>query len=243
MGGYDATGNLKAAGQTYRQGTNDFFAGPLNNLASFPDVTSQTCQKYDRIWRVTKDEVIAFKETGIATRDIREWPGNGDASNGELEQLAPFEDLDGDGIYGGNDYPRYNFSGFPNDPNNPGRLLCDGYIYGDKTLFWVFNDVVLNHNTVYSTPCTYLPNHNTVYSTPCTHLLNHNTVYSTPCTHLLNHNIVLCTPCIHFLNRNIVHCTSCTHLPNLNTAYCTPCTHFTNHNAVHCTPCTYFTSH
>ncbi len=145
VGGYDANGNLKVAAQTYRQsGGNDFYAGPLSTSSSFPTVDAARCQKFDRHWRVTKDEVIAFVNEGVSTKDIREWPGNGDVANGELQFLAPFEDVNANGVYeyGSGDYPRYNLTGdFPPDPNNPGLSICDGYIYGDKTLWWVFNDV------------------------------------------------------------------------------------------------------
>src|SRR5690606_41439558 len=67
------------------------------------------CNQYDRLWSVTKQQVRDFIATGVATRDIREWPGNGDQSRGELPVLAPYEDVNGDGVYipDSGDYPRY----------------------------------------------------------------------------------------------------------------------------------------
>ena len=50
--------------------------------------------------------------------------------------LAPFYDKNGDGIYDPNDgdYPGYDLQ------NISTSVTCNNYIYGDKTLWWVFND-------------------------------------------------------------------------------------------------------
>jgi hypothetical protein len=145
IGGYDATGNLKVAGQTYRQqDANDFFTGPIGVQGGNLTTDVSICNQYDRIWSVTKQQVRDFITNGVATRDIREWPGNGDVSRGELLSLAPFEDVNGDGLYipDSGDYPRYLLSGqYEPDPNDPNKLACDGYIFGDQTLWWVFNDI------------------------------------------------------------------------------------------------------
>ena len=49
-----------------------------------------------------------------------------------MRDLAPFKDVDGNGIYNpsGGDYPDYNVTG--NDTTSE--------LYGDETLWWVFND-------------------------------------------------------------------------------------------------------
>ncbi|QQR94527.1 MAG: hypothetical protein IPJ93_11995 [Bacteroidota bacterium] len=69
--------------------------------------------------------------------------GNGDQSRGELQPLAPFEDVNGDGLYipDSGDYPRYLLSGEYPAPSDPNKLPCDDYIFGDQTLWWVFNDI------------------------------------------------------------------------------------------------------
>ena len=144
IGGYDATGNLKVAGQTYRQSdANDFFTGPIGVQGGNMTTDVSICNQYDRIWSVTKQQVRDFVSTGVATRDIREWPGNGDQSRGELQLLAPFEDVNGDGLYipDSGDYPRYLLSGEYPAPSDPNKLPCDDYIFGDQTLWWVFNDI------------------------------------------------------------------------------------------------------
>ncbi|HNR48897.1 MAG TPA: hypothetical protein PKN14_06575 [Bacteroidia bacterium] len=145
IGGYDATGNLKVAGQTYRQqDANDFFTGPIGVQGGNMTTDVAICNQYDRLWSVTKQQVRDFIATGVATRDIREWPGNGDQSRGELPVLAPYEDVNGDGVYipDSGDYPRYLLSGdYAPDPNDPNKLSCDDYIFGDQTLWWIFNDI------------------------------------------------------------------------------------------------------
>ena len=61
------------------------------------------------------------------------WPGNG--IDGDYQFLAPYYDANDDGEYNPNDgdYPKYDIDG---------DLDCneDDLIYGDQTLYWVFND-------------------------------------------------------------------------------------------------------
>lgn len=140
MGGLDPAGNLHVAAMTYRQTGNDYFPGPLDTASASTDNTR--CQLYDRMWKVNRSEVESF----IANRNdpnyvipavILEWPGNGNTATGEAHTLAPFHDVNGDGVYDplAGDYPRFNFSG----QNN-----CDNDLLGDQAIWWVFND---NGNT------------------------------------------------------------------------------------------------
>jgi hypothetical protein len=135
MGGVDAGGNIKIAAQTYRQTGDDMWPGAINKTNV--SIDASRCKFYDRHWKVTKAEVLDFIGGGAATKDIREWPGNGDVAYGEDQSLAPFFDNDQNGVYSSDagDYPYYNFSG--NYPNN----VCNDYIFGDETLWWVINDV------------------------------------------------------------------------------------------------------
>jgi len=103
MGAEDETGNLKIAATTYRKGPmgislDDFWPGPLND-----DGTTDTiqCANYDKIWSLTKAEIVDFKmdfEDGTLdmelTEDFLDWEG-------------PFIDEDGDGEYipANGDYP------------------------------------------------------------------------------------------------------------------------------------------
>jgi hypothetical protein len=130
IGGRDQSGNLKIAAQTYRQSGSDFWPGPIDNSAM---TTSSVCLQYDKHWRITRQEVSDFISSGTLTPDIQNWPGNGDGTIGQLHNLAPYVDANGDGWYhvADGDYPAYDFSGSPN--------CCDN-LHGDQTIWWVFND-------------------------------------------------------------------------------------------------------
>ena len=138
IGGLDGGGQLKVAAMTYRQQGNDFWPGPLNTAQV--SIDAATCAEYDKHWKITRKEVedfLAWRETGapanyVVPQSIQTWPGNGES--GQDHYLAPFVDVDDDGWYNwqAGDYPAYNVDG---------SLGCDKFqIYGDQTLWWVFND-------------------------------------------------------------------------------------------------------
>jgi hypothetical protein len=126
FGGVDAGGQLKTAGQTYRQTGIDFWPGPLDT--STAEIDADDCKFWDKHFSVLQSEITSFKSGGEATRSILEWPGNGDPSRGETQYLAPFHDADNDGIYspGNGDYPTL-------DPNVLGARP-------DQMIWWVYND-------------------------------------------------------------------------------------------------------
>jgi hypothetical protein len=143
IGGIDAGKNLKTAAQTYRQqGAVDWWTGPLDGQG---EISAQECQKYDRIYRITRAEVQNFIASGVRTPAIDNWPGNGDISIGQAQNLAPYVDVDGDGFYSpsAGDYPGYNFS--------LTNANCNNQLYGDQTLWWVFNDKGNIHTSSQST--------------------------------------------------------------------------------------------
>lgn len=150
IGGIDAGGNVLAAAQTYRQGAgNDFWGGPLDTTNV--SISFQRCIDYDKHFRITKEEVENFYNDPIpanATKAIKEWPGNGNLSNPtEGRYLAPFADVNGDGVYDytSGDYPGFLLTGdYPEVPipnTSATKVTCDDYIFGDQALWWVFNDV------------------------------------------------------------------------------------------------------
>jgi hypothetical protein len=110
IGGKDATGQLYVSQQTYRQGTPPeagYWPGPIGNVHN-PAHTA----KYDKLWKVSKTEIqqhIANYKKPAYTMPaaIATWPGNGNAANGEAARLAPFADLNNDGLYSPNqgEYP------------------------------------------------------------------------------------------------------------------------------------------
>lgn len=140
LGGIDAGGNLKIAAQTYRQSGNDFWPGPLDATAT---INVQTCQDYDRHWVVYGEDIANFLAETFPCPDccdrypdICAWPakgnlnakGKGDVSLVVLDELAPYSDVNGNGIYDpiNGDYPVIN----PTCGNN----------YADQMIFWVYND-------------------------------------------------------------------------------------------------------
>lgn len=139
MGGLDNGGNLKVAAMTYRQTGNDFWPGPLK--LEDASVTSDVCASYDKHWKITRQEVEEYVLgiTASPSEVIETWPGNGDAASGYSLSLAPFIDLNNDGIYD----PTYrDTSGIPEHPayDISGELGCQARLFGDQTLWWVFND-------------------------------------------------------------------------------------------------------
>lgn len=153
IGGIDAGGQIKVAGQTYRQTGIDFWGGPIDTAAV--NITPDKCQSYDKHWIVTKQDVTDFiANPAAATNDIKNWPGNGDPTSNEGQFLAPFVDVNTDGEYNyqDGDYPGYNFGGeYPSVPGTP-KTVCNDYIFGDKTIWWVFNDVGNAHTETNSDP-------------------------------------------------------------------------------------------
>jgi|NOAtaT_7_FD_contig_81_2424325_length_8820_multi_3_in_0_out_0_2 hypothetical protein len=140
----EGTGTLKVAAMTYRQTGNDFWPGPLNlNTVS---IENSRCNDFDKHFRASKADVANFRGGGDASEDIKNWPGNGDAAKGEDLYLAPFFDKDGDTRYKpeeSGDYPFYDFDG----SQGLGNIL-----FGDETLWWVFNDKGNIHSETQGVP-------------------------------------------------------------------------------------------
>ncbi len=150
LGGLDQGGQLKIAAMTYRQNGIDFWPGPLDTTNASADPAE--CARYDQIYEITRDEVDRFVAgKGGITSNISAWPGNGDVSKNQGRMLAPFYDSNGDGFYDPTtgDYPAY-------DVNNLALKDAFGYckakLYGDYTLFWVFNDNGGVHTETKGTP-------------------------------------------------------------------------------------------
>jgi hypothetical protein len=142
IGGIDAGGQLKIAAQTYRQSGNDYWPGPLDiTTASIDDAG---CAAYDRHYLMTRKEVEDFLSWRIDPNSIPgysvpvsilNWPGNGNLARNEDQFLAPFVDINGDGFYNPEegDYPGYDLS-------SDAGGSCENILFGDQTLWWVFND-------------------------------------------------------------------------------------------------------
>jgi len=122
IGGVDDGGNLKMATSTYGLGNGraDWFPGPLSSDGV---ATNEICINFDKVWKVDKAEVEAFRldfeDNGMIDdpipNSIRAWPGKDNPSsfsaNGfylpQGKKLAPFVDRNNDNIYNpmDGDYP------------------------------------------------------------------------------------------------------------------------------------------
>lgn len=141
VGGVDAGGILHLAAERFQQLGHDYYPGPLGSDGS---ISSSTSLMYDQLWKVDRADVerqvLYFnclsdpdcdeqaEYPGYATPTaFYQWPAHGDVSLGQGYYLAPFHDVDGDGIY---------------DPDN-GDVPC---VPGDQALFAIFNDNLTVHS-------------------------------------------------------------------------------------------------
>ena len=128
VGGKDIAGNLKLAAVCYRQKGVDFWPGPLSTRTASTDLT--TVNEWNRFFVVSKQDLLYFANPNRDPSDIPtsilEWPAHGDTSKRQALYLAPFHDIDGDGIYNPykGDYPM---------------------IKGDIAIFFIFNDNYASH--------------------------------------------------------------------------------------------------
>jgi hypothetical protein len=136
IGGETDGGQLKVAAMTYRQTGDDFWAGPLDPATGA--ISPTECEEWDQHFKIERAQVEEFLEakengnTSYETPDvIKNWPARGSVLAGDRD-IAPFHDVNNDGIYNHDDgdYPDYNISGDD----------IDAKLFGDQTLFWVFND-------------------------------------------------------------------------------------------------------
>ena len=136
IGGVDAGGQLKVAAMTYRQDGNDFWPGPLNTTTA--TIEAEECVEWDKHFKIERADIeehvarVNVDPTYVPSQAILDWPAHGDLTQGQAKYLAPFFDVNGNGEYEpyDGDYPDYNITG-TND---------DARLYGDQTLWWIFND-------------------------------------------------------------------------------------------------------
>jgi hypothetical protein len=130
IGGLDAHDSLHLAAERFRQGNMgfsglnpDFYAGPVMDSIQY-SIHQDTV--WNHVWNLRKTDIIHhqshWKDPGYKPiPDILTWPGNGNVSMGQAAKLAPFHDVNGDGIY------------------DPYAGDCPA-IRGDQSLFFIFND-------------------------------------------------------------------------------------------------------
>ncbi|MCX6352658.1 MAG: T9SS type A sorting domain-containing protein [Bacteroidetes bacterium] len=130
IGGFNK-GNLHLAAMTYRQTGSDFYPGPIDSINGTTD--SSDALKYDSVWMVRRGEIDSFRKGISVSQNILNWPGSAyDTSHHYTRHLAPFVDMNMDGIY---------------NPNKNGGMTSDyPLIKGDQMLWWVFNDMGNKHD-------------------------------------------------------------------------------------------------
>ena len=161
----DQGNNLKIAALEYRQGTSDYFSGPLDNNGS---VTLSTCNLWDQHFPVFSSDIkpciLAYQNPAnnghvtdavinLKDSNMIRWPGKGNpymAAEGYQMSgiLAPFFDANGDGIYDPHDgdYPTIKQAGTRSQGPGCDSLVynskCNPLIgsYADEMVFWVMND-------------------------------------------------------------------------------------------------------
>lgn len=132
----DANDSLYAAATLFTTVGADFRPGTLNDTGFCTPVNSEA---WSKIWKVSYTDILAFKALSTRTTasvpaDILTWPAKGNIyavggfgmSLTITEDMAPFEDVNGDNIYNAldGDYPK---------------------IKGDQMLWWVINDNTTPH--------------------------------------------------------------------------------------------------
>ncbi len=158
VGGKDSNNQLKFAGQRFRASGTDFWAGPLIKTgAEKGNVSMEVCREYDKHFAINKNMVANFREWYLCSHDpecepdpnytipdtIINWPGNGPAG-GYDNVLAPYYDYNGDGRYNAEDgdFPYYEFplDSISDDMECRRPRRRASKLYGDYTLWWVYND-------------------------------------------------------------------------------------------------------
>lgn len=120
IAGYDTANALHVSAQTYRQSGNDYWPGPLDNAGNLSAASSND---WDKIWKINQTTIDSFISTTPHTvantpASILEWPakgniyakGKGGVSLSITKSMAPFTDINLDGIYNplDGDYPKIN---------------------------------------------------------------------------------------------------------------------------------------
>ena len=122
LGGFDQGGNLRQAAMTYRQQQSfDYWPGPLDTTDA--SVSQEVCSNWDKIWKVNREDIEDIRDgnTENIPDDILNWPSRGDVTKGQSRYLAPFVDVNNNGIY----EPRK--GDYPDIP-------------GDQALWYIYND-------------------------------------------------------------------------------------------------------
>ena len=172
FGGVDDGGQLRVAAMTYRQGGNDFWAGPCSDSIYH---NPNNMSGWDRVWKINKTEIdnhiLNYNNTGYIIPDaIDNWPAHGDTAIGQTFYLAPFIDTDNNGVYNASlgDYPD---------------------VKGDQSLYIIRNDIGNIHEETQSSQMG-IEQHLIFYGYECNNFpsLNHTLFVNMKIYNRGNHN-------------------------------------------------------
>lgn len=113
IGAQDVNGQFYFSGVTYGASSmqSQLHSGPIANPSQYTSL-AYTNQYLESIWMISKQEITTHIQnytsvTYVPPTSILEWPGNGDVSLGVAAQLAPYVDVNSDGVYDpyDGDYP------------------------------------------------------------------------------------------------------------------------------------------
>ena len=105
MGAEDVNGALYVSSVMYSGGGSwsAFHGGPIANNSAYNSLAYMN-QYQQSIWKISEAEITNhqtnFQTPGyVVPNALSSWPGNGDVSLGVATKLAPFVDLNGNGLY------------------------------------------------------------------------------------------------------------------------------------------------
>ena len=128
MGGLDGLDSLHLFAEMFHTSGYDTWPGPLSNVDASTD--AQTVSQWNRTFKITRQEVLEFL-AGYQNPDytipqhILDWPAHGDTTKGQSWLLAPFTDVDGDGVYN----PKH--GDHPDFPGDMAQLVIFNDSYGE----------------------------------------------------------------------------------------------------------------
>jgi hypothetical protein len=127
FGALDEVDNLHVAAERFRQNGIDYWPGPLSMNQEGLSIDTSTVVKWQKVWRVSSQEIVYHRnhfidEDYVVPDDILNWPAHGDENLNQQKYLAPFVDVDNDGVYQAmkGDYP---------------------LIRGDECIYFIINDL------------------------------------------------------------------------------------------------------
>jgi hypothetical protein len=174
MGAQDVNGALYMSAVKYSAGGSwsAFHGGPISTTQAY-NTLAYSNQYQDAIWKVSKAEILAHQANVqnlgyVVPAAIANWPGNGDTSLGIAAQLAPFIDLNGNGLYEPSlgDYPDIRGDEAVYVITNDESYLPDGNQLGIEVhaMFYQFQTANYLNNTTFLTLRVYNRSNRTYYN-------------------------------------------------------------------------------